>query len=203
MKKYLLTLVMLLFSAGAFCGGFIKGNGGNVLFCPALKQTVVLDSYEQTMRFGLHPDKENLSSQKFYELLLKKANKISFSFSNTLKQSLLEVQNNILILENVNLGPIDDSYPFFIPKQCELKLAALQRNGKVLISSNYWLQLAPEQKLFLLVHESLYLQALKINPNIDDSDSVRILNALLLSQELSVWSQSQVLDFLKMYQLVK
>lgn len=202
MKSFFIFLLAFSVSFYSLAGGFIKGNGGNVLSCPSLKKTMVLDAYEQTARFGLYPDLNLLKSEKFYELLLQKANKISPLFSQSLKKSLEQVLANILILDHINLGPIDDSYPFFIPNQCEIKLAALQRNGKVLVSAVYWNQLTQDQKFFLILHEALYLNALKQNPLIDDSEPIRILNALLLSQELQTWGTRELQLFLKKFHLL-
>lgn len=203
MRLFFIFLILLFLNTYSLAGGFIKGNGGNVLSCPAASKTIVLDAYEQSARFGLHPDLSMLNSKSFYELLLQKASKISPLFSQNLKQSAEQVLKSVLILDNINLGTIDDSYPFFIPKQCEIKLAALQRNGKVLISAIYWNQLTQEQKFFLMSHEILYFNALKQTSVINDSEPIRILNSLLLSQELQTWTAAEVHRFLKQYHLVK
>lgn len=205
MVRFSLFLITVSMSCYAYAHntGFVKGNGGNVLYCPTVNQTITLDSYEQSARFDLRQDVSLLNSENFYEVVLRKADKISFNFSQSLKKSIEKVLANMLILENIDLGAINDSYPFFIPIHCEMKLAALQRNGKILISSFYWNQLKQDQKLFLIMHEALYFQILEKHSVIDDSEPIRILNALLLSEEMVMWKQKELFQFLKQHHLLK
>lgn len=193
-----LVFVFLILSgidAKVYAGGFVKGNGGNVIHCPKDNKIFALDYYEQQVRFNLHPDQRLLSEANFIPHVIERIKKISTKFSQLTIISAEEILNNVIFVTNSDLGTIDDTYPYFIPRDCQVKQAAFQRDRYVYVDQRIWNSLGLEQRNVLIAHEIIYRSFIKVAP-IKNSEPVRVFNSLILSQEINSWSSSQIKQFL-------
>lgn len=195
--KALVFIFLILggIEAKVYAGGFVKGNGGNVIHCPKDNKILALDYYEQQVRFNLHPDQRLLSAVNFIPQIIEKIKKISTKFSQITIISAEEILNNVIFVTNSELGTIDDTYPYFIPRDCLVKQAAFQRDRYLYIDQRIWNSLSLEQRNVLIAHEIIYRSFIKLAP-IKNSEPVRIFNSLILSQEINFWSDSQIKQFL-------
>ena len=162
-------------------------------------QWQVLDSYETENVLLLNKD-QKLNNKDFTLLFLDRLRELSPKLAEIFRQNLNQLDRQSRWLSGVDLGPVDDSLHFVLPKGCSLKQAAIQLSGAYLFNADIWDQLSDLEKNILISHELLYRSILQYS-TLEDSRPVRALNGLLISTEFSKMTTDKRQDFLKAHQI--
>lgn len=190
---FLLSLAPILSHAG-----FTKGNGGNILVCKK-SQNVVLDYFEMKELYGFSYNEELKNSdqrKEFFKVIQDKINSIDADLANEFQLMNQDLEANSIFINVANMGKIDDVFDIFLPRDCELTQAIIQRNNRLIISKPLYDSLSASQQNILILHEILYSLLLK-RQKLNDSRPVRALVALLISQNQTSMSNQEVLLFMK------
>lgn len=182
--------------------GFTKGNGGNILVCRN-SQNVVLDYFEMKELFGFSYNEElkNLDQRKeFFKVIQDKINSIDADLANEFQLVNHNLESNSIFIDVTNMGKIDDVFDIFLPIDCELTQAIIQRNNRLIISKPLFESISTSQQNILILHEVLYSLLLK-RQKLNDSRPVRALVSFLISQNQTSMTNQEVLLFMKKNQI--
>ncbi|NOT80818.1 MAG: hypothetical protein HOP07_17670 [Bacteriovoracaceae bacterium] len=198
-----ILLIFLLSMAPLFShAGFTKGNGGNILVCRN-SQNVVLDYFEMKELFGFSYNEElkNLDQRKeFFKVIQDKINSIDADLANEFQLVNHNLESNSIFIDVTNMGKIDDVFDIFLPIDCELTQAIIQRNNRLIISKPLFESISTSQQNILILHEVLYSLLLK-RQKLNDSRPVRALVSFLISQNQTSMTNQEVLLFMKKNQI--
>ncbi|WP_412463151.1 hypothetical protein [Halobacteriovorax sp. RT-2-6] len=211
--------------------GDVEGNGGDVLVCNDGKYVELLDIYEGRYNFSIYSrpvdgswkidlgsDELSVEEKVFYAL-----NKIKDSDIKRFQiysKWATEFFDNIIYVNDeadpftVELPDISDSGNVILPKNCELKQIAIQRDDRLgngisyYIDSRYWKALDNNHKAALVLHEVIY-RDFRTQPEEKDTNSMaaRYYNSLLVSDRIDHYSSdsrlyNELLNTLGAYQKV-
>lgn len=207
------ALVLLLaMSSSGFAGLTTEwkevGNGGKIIRCDSTVQS--LDVYEAKNVYYWHPQPASLSlANNFsniggygsFETSLQRARQ----FLLRLKErdvplwekydKLQDFQKETLFLADRELADITDLGSTVTPIDCTLHQLVIQRNHLIqgkryLINRKLWLRIPYDQQAAMILHEVVYFEALHRKKILTDSEPVRQMTGLILSQELETLPQS-------------
>lgn len=190
---FLLSVAPLLSHAG-----FTKGNGGNILVCQN-SQNVVLDFFEMKELYGFTFSDELKNTDKrldFFKIIQDKLISIDADFANEFQVVAQDLESNSAFVDVASMGKIDDIFDIFLPNNCVLTQAVIQRNNRLIISKPLFDSLSSLQQNILTLHEVLYSSLLK-RQKLNDSRPVRAFVAFLISQNQTSMSNQEVLLFMK------
>ncbi|MFP5385562.1 MAG: hypothetical protein ACLGHN_05745 [Bacteriovoracia bacterium] len=213
-----LALVVILYSLSLQLFAWSeRGNGGNSIICDDSKQNKFYDAYEAEFRYGRkpvfpYPQRECYDETSCFNLSVTIArdliNRIP-DFDTRLKvfmhQKLRSFGDESNFLDNIVLLPIDDMGIAFIPRNCKLHQTVIQREPRVpgdkryIISNDQWKKLSPHHQAVGIIHELLYYYATHIQRPIKNSEGIRYLNGIIISDEISNLNEQQ---FMELYHLV-
>lgn len=198
-----ILLIFLLSMAPLFShAGFTKGNGGNILVCKN-SQNVVLDYFEMKELYGFTYNEELKNSDQkkdFFKVIQEKLFTIDSDFANEFQVVAQDLESNSVFIDVANMGKIDDVFDIFVPSDCELTQAIIQRNNRLIISKPLFDSLSASQQNILFLHEVLYSLLLN-RQKLNDSRPVRALVAFLISQNQTTMTNQEILLFMKKNQI--
>jgi len=204
MSKFILFLCAFLILGAKSQAGFIKENGGNILVCQAENGKTsgeLLDFFEAS--HFLPPDNlhfTNLIGKTKKEALngvLALIAEVRGNGPNPYPEWIANFESEASFVSGVKLGTISDSYHFIVPRNCTVEQTVIQieplfHEARYTISKDLWDQLSPAHQAGLQMHELIYREL-----NSDDSRTVRIINAVLFSDEIHGLTLSQKRDLFK------
>ncbi len=111
------------------------------------------------------------------------------------RETLQSFAQETLFMAQGKLEGVDDQGAYSAGWNCELKQLIVQRrdslDGKVyVIDLDLWMQLPNDIQATAILHEVIYRNVLKVNPNIKNSEDVRHLNALIIGDQLQTIPES-------------
>ncbi|MGZ5278718.1 MAG: hypothetical protein ACXWC9_02175 [Pseudobdellovibrionaceae bacterium] len=204
MNKFILLVCVILTFPFASQAGFIKENGGNVLVCQldsGQTSSDLLDFFEASQ--FLRPDNLNFTKlvgktkQQVLSEVLAIISEVRGETSNPYPAWLASFESEATFVRGVKLGTITDSYHFIVPRNCTVEQTVIQieplfHEARYTISQDLWEQLSPSHQAGLQMHELIYREL-----NSEDSRLVRIINAVLFSDEIRELTLAQKKDLLK------
>jgi len=184
--------------------GFIKENGGNVLICQLENGKTsgeLLDFFEAS--HFLPPDNlkfTNLVGKTKEDALsgvLALIAEVRGSGPNPYPEWIANFDREASFVSGVKLGTISDSYHFIVPRNCTVEQTVIQiepmfHEARYTISQDLWGQLSPAHQAGLQMHELIYREL-----NSEDSRTVRMINAVLFSDEIHSLTLSQKRELFK------
>lgn len=182
--SYKILLLVLLLAAKTFAQNRV-GNGGDVVTCKD-KSPQVLDLYESSEEIitATETDYQKIVSERLNllaEAHKKTADQYRTKFSGILKDSDFKA--------NAKLTDINDSEHLVLPKDCQLKQAAIRKNSTAkneklfLFDNDNWQEMDSLNKAALIMHEIIYDHFYKLGER--NSIKVRKVNALLFSKNFN------------------
>lgn len=201
MNKLGLILALLTFSQVGFArdgeGGFTVGNGGDVVVCRAedgSTKVELLDYYEAREMRGILTEigAPDITAAEKIDLVLARLAKFSPDWALTLKKQANEFLNNALLIPNVNLVDVPDSFHVALPKGCTIEQIINRRDPvfaedkEFTINKDLWLLLDQTNVAGIILHE-LFYRAFKAN----NSLKVRYFNSVLATQRMESMSKEE------------
>lgn len=182
--NYKILLFVLLLAAKTFAQNRV-GNGGDVVTCKD-KLPQVLDLYESASEIiaATETDYQKIVSERLdllAEAHKKTADQYRIKFSGILNDSDFKA--------NAKLTDINDSEHLVLPKDCQLKQAAIRKNAIAkneklfLFDNDNWREMDSLNKAALIMHEVIYDHFYKLGER--NSIKARKINALLFSKNFS------------------
>ncbi len=170
MKKIALSLIFIFYSA--ICNaGTETGNGGDIVVCNDVQSEhhlKILDVYEAE-RYGMWPkwaagkNWKEIAKNQFLRWM-----KIAPKRIETYLGWLEEFEGETSFTDNITIPDIPDHGSVVLPKGCRSEQVALQRHDDIIfpgvkryeIDNKYWINMKPEQRAALVMHELVYREAI-------------------------------------------
>lgn len=204
-----MLLIFLFFLNFNALGWSERGNGGNSIICNDSAKNKFYDTYEAEYRYNLKPDypfshRECYDDTSCFNLSLTIARELinripdyNLHFKEFMLAKLRRFGTEAAFLDDIELLPIDDMGIAFIPKGCSLHQTVIQKNPhfpddkRYIISNDLWRKLTPQHQAVGIIHELLYYYAGVITRPPENSESIRYLNAFIISGEISNLSEAE------------
>lgn len=193
MSKKMISLLLLFVSLFAHAGNEV-GNGGVVLYSLTNRMaSVLLDAYEAEARYGF--------TVKWPKEMRDEVS-IAMDFTKRLAPHDAKLQNklNVWIKSFYAESSITPNLPLIFDTGVGIHIPQGYRFGQLVIQTKYgnqthyllnerfWKLLPVEQRAIAILHEVVYRRALEVNPNLFSSLQVRQFVVLLISNEISYFS---------------
>ncbi|OGQ36061.1 MAG: hypothetical protein A3F16_01730 [Deltaproteobacteria bacterium RIFCSPHIGHO2_12_FULL_43_9] len=173
MKLRQLTVIFTLLLTYTYSlAGNEYGNGGDVVYCPqedGPPKVEMLDLYEARTRLELEPDlgpKELTPIEKAHYVLDRLQRVDPFRVENY-RITVDTFHHNALFMSGVTLVDVPDSHHIALPINCEIRQIAIQKEPSFpeerlyTISKDLWDLLDDNNKAGLILHETVYGEAIK------------------------------------------
>ncbi|MCX6126838.1 MAG: hypothetical protein NTV34_19100, partial [Proteobacteria bacterium] len=166
--KFVFAALMGLLPVQSFAG-VEHGNGGGVIICQNNPKIELLDFYEQRQLYKLTLD-QGYGSESDYKKIAKfwlaKHAGIAIFREALWGKFVDEFESHVEWLDGVTLGETNDVGGAIIPAGCKFELAVIQetpseiRPRRFYVNRDIWSRLEPAQRAGLVLHESVYREAL-------------------------------------------
>ncbi len=163
------------------------GNGGDVIVCPN-KAPVLLDFHEnknKKMPYTLLT-KKGKDELEYLKEVLGNLSGVSQSFHKKYLNDLTQLKGKLVYLPDTKFRDVKDSFHVGVPKGCEIKQAAIQKEGPqgtiIYINKDLYEKMSVEQRAGLLGHEMIYEHFKYFGQQ--HSVNVRELNRYFFSKEM-------------------
>lgn len=193
MSKKMISLLFLFVSLFAHAGNEV-GNGGIVLYSLTTKvPSVLLDAYETEARYGFtikwpKEMRDDLSiAMEFTKRLAAYDPRLQNQLNTWIKTFYAEasIASSLPLIFDTGVG-------IHIPKGYGFGQLVIQtkhdNQTHYLLNERFWEMLPVEQRAIAILHEVVYRKALEVNPNLFSSLKVRQFVVLLISNEISYFS---------------
>lgn len=200
-KIFLSSLILFAISSYyttslAKTGGNEVGNGGNAIVCNQEERFYLFyDEYESMNRYvlplKLPEEYGKLEAEALTLKFIERLSRLDHDLASELTLSASTFTKNAIILYGAKLSSVDDTGIWFVPKNCKIKQAIIQKNPMFPNDRRYWIdgdlwnQMPTQSKAIAILHEVLYKKAILINPNISSSEGIRYFVGLLISDEIN------------------
>lgn len=170
MSRVLLAqMFSLIFNTALYATGGEMGNGGDVVYCKDNGGSFeVLDHWESRAYLKFDSALDQMSGDYMTRAIAvaESVKSIFPEVGNYLIQQLKVFEDNRRLVDGVDLLVVPDAYPRMLPKGCELKQIANQREPMFpgeqvfLIDNDLWTHLDAANRATLVLHEIIYRYAL-------------------------------------------
>lgn len=202
---FLAALLLTSISSAAYAGydWSERGNGGDVVVCPATNSHVMLDLHEAYNRYGYNLVLNSIPTYGFpfkvapdelVEIAKAKIENnlrhLDASLTKKLLLLLRDFNKSVKYLRDGNFLDVPDSGHVELPEGCHLRQLVVQiyiptSDEKLyLVSYDLWVSMRYPSRLAAILHEVIYHAALDINPKLKDSEKLRYFNSLILADQL-------------------
>ncbi len=206
--------MMIGFAMGAASAqaGKETGNGGDAIVCHnALghKSVELYDHYEATARHGLAIDlgKARLPVEDKLAIVFDRLDRINPGRANLYRSWFSKFYQEAEFLRGVTLIDIPDTGDGYIPSNCKLEQAAVQRVPKFpgekryTINQDIWDWLDNDARAGLILHELVFREARSQRNPHGNSINVRYLNTLLSSTAVEKMKLREYIELLLLLEI--
>ncbi len=201
----LIQLALISIQTKAFAGPDMIGNGGDVLVCRdsanAITSVELLDLYDAgTKGWGISITND-LPIKDYKEIFLKNLSLYDNYHAQQIRKHWNKfTKKNIAYLSNSKLTDIPDSGHLHFPNGCVVEQLVIQKKptrvGDKLftISKDLWVHMDNLNKAATRLHEIIFYYLLESKKEYKDSNDVRYLTSLTVSDSLSLLTPKEYFE---------
>jgi|GEM_PF-6328427 hypothetical protein len=204
MKKFILSVGLLVTASVSLAGPRVIGNGGDAVVCidsSGNKKVEILDYYEARVMRNINIDlgSPSVEIEDKIALALTRLNRVAPWRAQKYRQSVIDFFKRSMIVHDSALQDIPDSQHVVIPQNCSVQQLVVQRQNapadepKFIVNGDIWDLMDNTQRAGIILHEVIYQDLLE--DGAENSIGTRYFNSKISSGTLSFKTPAEHFEF--------